>query len=72
MLEQGQHRLLAVSRERRRRRRLAPARGAGAEREGHSDHDLFPHAANVGAVALYEKLGFRVRAGMTFTILALA
>ena len=34
----------------------------------HRVHD----AANVGAVALYEKLGFRVRAGMTFTILALA
>jgi ribosomal protein S18 acetylase RimI-like enzyme len=33
---------------------------------------LHCYAANVGAVALYEKLGFRVRAGMTFTILALA
>lgn len=32
---------------------------------------LHCYAANVGAVALYEKLGFRVRAGMTFTILAL-
>jgi ribosomal protein S18 acetylase RimI-like enzyme len=33
---------------------------------------LHCYAANVGAVALYEKLGFRVRAGMTFTVLALA
>ncbi len=33
---------------------------------------LHCYAANAGAVALYEKLGFRVRAGMTFTILALA
>lgn len=33
---------------------------------------LHCYAANVGAVALYEKLGFRIRAGMTFTILALA
>jgi ribosomal protein S18 acetylase RimI-like enzyme len=33
---------------------------------------LHCYAANVGAVALYEKLGFRVRSGMTFTILALA
>ncbi|HEY6815915.1 MAG TPA: GNAT family N-acetyltransferase, partial [Croceibacterium sp.] len=33
---------------------------------------LHCYAANVGAVALYEKLGFRVRAGMSFTILALA
>jgi ribosomal protein S18 acetylase RimI-like enzyme len=33
---------------------------------------LHCYAANVGAVALYEKLGFRVRAPMTFTILALA
>ena len=33
---------------------------------------LHCYAANVGAIALYEKLGFRVRAGMTFTILALA
>jgi len=33
---------------------------------------LHCYAANVAAVALYEKLGFRVRAGLTFTILALA
>jgi len=33
---------------------------------------LHCYAANVGAVALYEKLGFRVRAQLTFTILALA
>ena len=33
---------------------------------------LHCYAANVGAVAMYEKLGFRVRAPMTFTILALA
>ena len=33
---------------------------------------LHCYAANVGAIALYEKLGFRIRAGMTFTILALA
>lgn len=33
---------------------------------------LHCYAANAGAVALYEKLGFRIRAGMTFTILALA
>jgi ribosomal protein S18 acetylase RimI-like enzyme len=33
---------------------------------------LHCYAANAGAVALYEKLGFRVRARMTFTILALA
>jgi ribosomal protein S18 acetylase RimI-like enzyme len=33
---------------------------------------LHCYAANVGAVALYEKLGFRVRSAMTFTILALA
>ena len=33
---------------------------------------LHCYAANVGAIALYEKLGFRVHAGMTFTILALA
>ena len=33
---------------------------------------LHCYAANVGAVALYEKLGFHVRARMTFTILALA
>lgn len=33
---------------------------------------LHCYAANVGAVALYESLGFRVRAPMTFTILALA
>ena len=33
---------------------------------------LHCYAANVGAVALYDKLGFRVRANMTFTILALA
>ena len=33
---------------------------------------LHCYAANVGAVALYEKLGFRIRARMTFTILALA
>jgi len=33
---------------------------------------LHCYAANVGAVALYEKLGFAVRAEMTFTILALA
>jgi hypothetical protein len=33
---------------------------------------LHCYAANVGAVALYEKLGFRVRSGMAFTILALA
>jgi ribosomal protein S18 acetylase RimI-like enzyme len=33
---------------------------------------LHCYAANVGAVALYDKLGFRIRAGMTFTILALA
>lgn len=33
---------------------------------------LHCYAANVGAVALYEKLGFRIRAPMTFTILALA
>ncbi len=33
---------------------------------------LHCYAANVGAVALYAKLGFRVRAPMTFTILALA
>ena len=33
---------------------------------------LHCYAGNAGAVALYEKLGFRVRAGMTFTILALA
>ena len=33
---------------------------------------LHCYAANVGAVALYENLAFRVRAGMTFTILALA
>jgi GNAT superfamily N-acetyltransferase len=33
---------------------------------------LHCYAANVGAVALYESLGFRVRARMCFTILALA
>jgi ribosomal protein S18 acetylase RimI-like enzyme len=33
---------------------------------------LHCYAANAGAVALYEELGFRVRAPMTFTILALA
>ena len=33
---------------------------------------LHCYAANVGAVALYEKLGFRIRTRMTFTILALA
>jgi len=33
---------------------------------------LHSYAANAGAVALYEALGFRVRAPMTFTILALA
>lgn len=33
---------------------------------------LHCYAANVGAVALYETLGFRVRTRMTFTILALA
>lgn len=33
---------------------------------------LHCYAANVGAVALYEKLGFRIRSGMAFTILALA
>ena len=33
---------------------------------------LHCYAANVGAVALYEKLGFRTRARLTFTILALA
>ena len=33
---------------------------------------LHCYAANVAAVALYEKLGFRVRARLTFTILALA
>ncbi len=33
---------------------------------------LHCYAANAGAIALYEKLGFRIRAGMTFTILALA
>ena len=29
------------------------------------------YAANAGAIALYEKLGFRTRARMCFTILAL-
>lgn len=33
---------------------------------------LHCYAANVGAVGLYEALGFRIRARMTFTILALA
>lgn len=33
---------------------------------------LHSYAANVGALALYEGLGFRVRAPMSFTILALA
>ena len=33
---------------------------------------LHCYAANVGAIALYEKLGFRIRARLTFTILALA
>ena len=33
---------------------------------------LHCYAANVGAVAMYHKLGFRIRARMTFTILALA
>jgi len=33
---------------------------------------LHSYAANVRAIALYESLGFRTRAGMTFTILALA
>jgi GNAT superfamily N-acetyltransferase len=33
---------------------------------------LHCYAANVGAVALYGKLGFRIRTRMTFTILALA
>ena len=33
---------------------------------------LHCYAANVGAVAMYQKLGFRIRARMTFTILALA
>ena len=33
---------------------------------------LHCYAANVGAVALYEQLGFRTRARMCFTILALA
>jgi ribosomal protein S18 acetylase RimI-like enzyme len=33
---------------------------------------LHCYAANAGAIALYESLGFRTRAHMTFTILALA
>lgn len=33
---------------------------------------LHCYAANAGAIALYQKLGFRIRARMTFTILALA
>ena len=33
---------------------------------------LHCYAANVGAVALYEKIGFRIRTRMTLTILALA
>jgi ribosomal protein S18 acetylase RimI-like enzyme len=33
---------------------------------------LHCYAANAGAIALYEKLGFHTRARMTFTILALA
>jgi ribosomal protein S18 acetylase RimI-like enzyme len=33
---------------------------------------LHCYAANVGAIALYGKLGFRIRARLTFTILALA
>ncbi len=33
---------------------------------------LHCYAANAGAVELYEKLGFRIRARMSFTILALA
>lgn len=33
---------------------------------------LHCYAANAGAIALYEKLGFRTRARMSFTILALA
>jgi len=33
---------------------------------------LHCYAANVGAIALYEKLGFHTRARLTFTILALA
>lgn len=33
---------------------------------------LHCYAANAGAIALYEKLGFRTRARLTFTILALA
>jgi predicted GNAT family acetyltransferase len=33
---------------------------------------LHCYAANAGAIALYEKLGFRTRARMCFTILALA
>jgi ribosomal protein S18 acetylase RimI-like enzyme len=33
---------------------------------------LHCYAANVGAIALYERLGFRTRARMCFTILALA
>ena len=33
---------------------------------------LHCYSANVGAIALYESLGFRTRAHMTFTILALA
>lgn len=33
---------------------------------------LHCYAANAGAVALYQKLGFRIRARLTFTILALA
>ena len=33
---------------------------------------LHCYAANAGAIALYESLGFRIRARLTFTILALA
>jgi predicted GNAT family acetyltransferase len=32
---------------------------------------LHCYAANAGAIGLYEKLGFRTRARLTFTILAL-
>ena len=45
VLEQGQHRLLAVLGERRQRRRLASARNASAEAKGEAGDDGSAHAS---------------------------